>query len=311
MSCIKSRGPGFDYAGRMGYQLKRREPVDRGLARIKAALIDDAIAFCAGSDVARAERVHEARKSIKRLRALVRITGVARDGFEEPYYRDAARALAGLREADAAFDVLSALLNDIGVDASCRSALYAGLATALDRDVSEARAIDAFSHARDLLSAAREMNARRPPGRGFRLLKPGLHRTLARVHRRFQQYRRHPAVPISHRLRKAVKYHRYQIELIEPCWTGPLLAYRQALDGWGECLGEAHDLAAVSACLEAMPVAGFSAERARLTVAIADRQRRLHAETLLHGARICAESEDAFLRRIERYFKTWRQRSKK
>src|ERR671911_3201873 len=89
----------------MKYRFVAGETVTEGLRRIARGRIDHALDELRGeTDSSPSEAVHEARKDTKKLRALLRL--VRYDIGEKAYrresaaFRDAARELAGARDAD-------------------------------------------------------------------------------------------------------------------------------------------------------------------------------------------------------------------
>src|SRR5262249_37152996 len=95
---------------RMGYCFQAGEPIPDGLQRIVQEEIDRAIAELSGSGGE--ESIHEARKSIKRIRALLRLRrpalGDRYDG-ENRVFRDIGRALSPIRDAAALIGAVDAL----------------------------------------------------------------------------------------------------------------------------------------------------------------------------------------------------------
>ena len=96
-------------------RLKEGESLTEAIARVARGRIDHALDELRGkSDSTPVEAVHEARKDMKKLRALLRMTrGELGDAHLPPArtlcFRDAARELAGVREADVMLDTLRTL----------------------------------------------------------------------------------------------------------------------------------------------------------------------------------------------------------
>src|SRR5580700_8770899 len=103
----------------MAYRLKRDESVIRGLKRVVREEMESAVAqLSGGNEASRDEAIHEARKSIKKVRALLRLMSAE---FGEAYarenarLRDIARRLSQFRDAFAiieTFDDLAAKYQD-------------------------------------------------------------------------------------------------------------------------------------------------------------------------------------------------------
>ena len=96
------------------YRLKEDEPLPDGIARVARGRIDHAIDELRGkTDSTPVEAVHEARKDMKKLRALLRLARgeLGRQTYdrENACFRDAARELAGQRDADVMLETLDRL----------------------------------------------------------------------------------------------------------------------------------------------------------------------------------------------------------
>jgi hypothetical protein len=104
---------------RRSYRLQPDEPVAEGVLSIARVQIDLAVELLESADGGELdEAIHESRKALKRVRALVR---VARDGLgdqtyrrENQTFRDAGRALSSVRDARAMVDTLEDLTDRYG-----------------------------------------------------------------------------------------------------------------------------------------------------------------------------------------------------
>ena len=105
----------------MAYRLRRSETVADGVRRVIREEIESAAAGLRElSDPVKA--VHEARKSVKKVRALLRLVSPK---LREPYgpanlmLRDASRRISALRDADVMIETLDALIQrfpDVNLD---------------------------------------------------------------------------------------------------------------------------------------------------------------------------------------------------
>ena len=104
----------------MPYRLAQDEGVVQGLRRIASEEIDSAIAHLRKEDeAARDKGIHEARKSIKKLRGLVRILmpGLGEAGSRENLrLRNTGRALSNLRDAAALIETVETLSEQHSAD---------------------------------------------------------------------------------------------------------------------------------------------------------------------------------------------------
>src|SRR5919201_4778965 len=99
------------------YRFLEGEAMPDGLRRIARGRIDHAVDELRGeTDSSAEEAVHEARKDMKKLRAVLRL---ARDELGDEVYRrenecfrDAGRRLSGVRDADVMLETLRGLKGD-------------------------------------------------------------------------------------------------------------------------------------------------------------------------------------------------------
>jgi len=298
---------------RPSYALMPSTPVEQELRRIAreqlaAALahLDDAAEAC---DPARP--VHEARKTMKGLRALLRLVRCALDEAcferEDVTFRDVARLLASTRERTAervALEQLAARATAHGpVTASwarARERLAAGSGTG-DLDRPSVAALDAATVA--LGAALERVDGWFLDRDGWAALRGGLRRTYARGRRAFDAARRHPAASRLHEWRRWVKHHNYQVRLLRHGWTAALRVRRDALDELGELLGDDHDLALLAERLGrpgATPALAANELEAILNPLEA-RRTELQRAAFQLGARLYVERPRHLVRRLAAY----------
>jgi len=94
----------------MGYCLKLREPLSKGLQRIFREEIEAAVRLCQHPAKQRGVTVHEVRKHLKKLRAALRLTknevGKNRWASEDRCLREIGRLVSDLRDAHVRFQTL-------------------------------------------------------------------------------------------------------------------------------------------------------------------------------------------------------------
>src|SRR5919108_4686748 len=137
------------------YRLKEGEPFRDEIARVARGRIDHALDELRGkTDSTPVEAVHEARKDMKKLRALLRLARdeLGKDTFsrENACFRDAARELAGTRDSDVMLETLGSLELPSGLGWELRKLIQAQLANngTRDRDAAASRAVAILKEAR-------------------------------------------------------------------------------------------------------------------------------------------------------------------
>jgi CHAD domain-containing protein len=239
------------------YRLEPGEPIGPGIRRIARGQIERAVA---GLDPdARGElapRVHDARKSLKRLRALVRLVrdDLAKQVYrrENDAFREIGRAFSDVRDAT----VLVETLEDItaryepelpdGVFTRLREQLVA------ERDVADAAIAE---RGEDLSAAVAELELARarvaawplPEEAGADALKPALRRIRRRGRKAWKAVRDEPNDEHLHELRKRTKDVWYTAQIARPMAPKRMRKLASRAHDLSTDLGDDHDLATLSA----------------------------------------------------------------
>jgi len=317
----------------MRYELSPGRPPGADLRRVGAALITQAVEQVEEEALSPDEAVHEARKTMKKLRGLLRLVRPAAPALykaENRAFRDAARHLAVVRDADVAletFDKVLARAGDPSASSPWKSPLGAVRPEALERlrarlgdyrDEAHAGAGDARSRLDEL--RARMLDARERvadwqlpepdnPGDDFALLGHGLEKTYKRGRKAMERAYAEPGAARFHEWRKRTKYLGYHLRLLRPAWPKLLKVHRRAVKDLQRLLGDDHDLAVLDELLETLrmgeeptpqeteAVHALRAEMARQSAGLRQRAQGL-------GALVYAERPEALHRRIDTY---WRQ----
>jgi CHAD domain-containing protein len=290
------------------------EPYAEGLRRVILGQLDLAVellqAYPAGPED---HTVHETRKALKRLRALLVLLraelGPKRYAREKAALRDCGRRLAGARDAEVMLGTLDSLVRR---DHShfTRSAAVGTLRAQLlaERHTAAGHAIDdprVRGEAIVELQAVRARAARwELRERGFKLPAPGVEDIYARGRRRMRVARRRQSVEALHAWRKRVKDLRYTSETLDRGGKRyrPVRRVARRADRLGEILGEEHDLALLEARVRERSrlFAGERKTRKRLLALIASRRRKLRKRALREGERLYARPPRRFVRRVKR-----------
>ncbi len=283
------------------HQLRRiaRHQVERGL--------DDL------GDPDRHAAVHAVRKRGKKVRALLRLVRAAAPelyGQENAAFRDATRRIAADRDAAVGletYDALVARYSDgagtggsvLARTAPVRTALVERRDQVLGEDLE--RRIEAVRA--DLELGLERIETWELEAEGFDVVAGGLAKTYARARARMQDAYDQPSSPAFHEWRKRVKYHRYQVRLLQDLWPEVLKAQRSQLHDLSDLLGDDHDLAVLREDLLTEPERYGGEETVAQVCALLDRRRaelQAHARTL--GERCFAESPKRFVARMGAYW---------
>jgi CHAD domain-containing protein len=253
-----------------------------------------------------AAAVHEARKSVKKVRAVVDVleeTGTSVRRRDRRRLQAAAHALSALRDREAligAFDRLRRHFprrlseHTYGV---VRRVLVQGKARADD----EARHANVTGRVATRLKRIRRSIKRWSPGsidandlasaagRAYRKSRAGLKRAVST--RQSEE---------THRWRKRVKQLWYRLRLAQPLAPGysALVGDLKRLETW---LGEDHDLFVLRTTLEGAPqLRSIGGDVARLTAMTVEGQRQLRRKAFALGRRLHARKPKAFARALRK-----------
>ena len=310
----KSGQHGFTAEIEMAYRLIRGEGVPAGVRRIAREQLQAAVAHLRSRTGPRDEQIHEARKCMKRLRALVRLvrTELGKETYrrENACYRGVAAQLSALRDAAALVETFDALTAWLGKRlppdrfGAVRSRLAEGRELAHRSGGVTPFAVEA---AVEELEEADGRAAEWPLRDGWKGLEGGLRRIYAQGSAEFGEAARRPTDEGLHEWRKRVKYLWYHHQILRPIWPEQMATAIGQADALGDMLGNDHDLSVLSTTLSELSAAENPDTLAELDRAIAERRQGLQAESMRLARRIYAEKPGAFCRRLRSYWQAWEQ----
>src|SRR4051794_3134889 len=298
----------------MSYALEPQEPFGPGLRRIlieqaegAAGVLEDV----AGPDWD--EAVHEARKSVKQCRAVIRL---ARPSIGPLYgaanrdLRDIGRSLSDARDAGVLAGTVADLANAFPEHADDPS--FERVRRVLEernRLVTEhARADGVHEQAAKRLRRVAAQVARGPwDAGGWDFVEGGLRREYRRGRSVFAEARSEPAGENVHAWRKRAKDHWYHLRLLREAWTPVLKQTAKVAHGLSDLLGDEHDLVVLVETLRAGDRDLGDPARAELLFTLAGHRRAdLLGAAVPMGRRLYAEKPGRFADRMRRYWKAAR-----
>ena len=312
----------------MAYRFRRKESVQAGLRRIvreqiatAADYLDppnaegpeaEAAAPPAGHDPH--EAVHEARKCFKKIRAALRLVRPSLKAVyseENAWFRDVARRLSRLRDAEALLETIDALREAFAGEMG--DALWPPIQEALTarrrRIAKEEVDLDerVAAVAAELREARGRVAALSLSDKEFDALAGGLRKTYARGRDAMVTAAEDPAAENFHEWRKRAKYHRYHMDMMQNVWPKELDARRKSMHDLTDYLGDNHDLDVLRQTLLAEPdLAPVERDRQTLLGLIGRRQEDLQAGAHALGRRLYAEKPKAFVGRLASYWDAWK-----
>jgi CHAD domain-containing protein len=261
----------------------------------------------------RDKAIHEARKSFKRLRAVVRLMheelGPELYRRENVAFRDAGRPLSDARDAKVLVDAFDALLAHFAAEVVAdpfvplreilvhRRIQAGGVLNEQTIQTVVAQIQDARQRVMDWPLAHD----------GWDGLAPGLRRLYADGRDAFEVAYKHPAFETFHEWRKRVKDLWYAMELLSPVWPELMQPLGEQVHLLSDYLGDDHDLAVLRQTLQDDP--GAQAHRIAvdaLTVLVEARRLELQQSAKVLGDRLFTDKPKPFVRRLRAYWRAWR-----
>jgi len=234
--------------------------------------------------------IHDARRTLKRLRALLRLASA--DPAATHLLRDAARPLGTVRDAA----VMLRTFDSIADDDPSAPRVRALLARARKRAEQKS---DGRTDAATLVLAFAASIESWKLGNGWEAIEPGIRRTYRGGRRALRRAREHNDAESMHTLRKRAKDLQYQLALLRNVWPPVIRGYGDAVRELGQLLGDDHDLAVLDDELSRR-----TADPQRWHDRIEARRRELHAQIFPLAARIYLEPTRSFTERLGAWWKS-------
>lgn len=270
-----------------------REQLDRAIDELSTRVNDDPV-----------EAIHEARKSLKKARSLLRLGRGALDPDERrrdnAALRNAGRELSAARDAEVMLEATDEL-----AERFAGRVPHATFETIRRHLAAERGEFDPglTGQVAEELKAVRSRIDEWPSRKtGWKALEPGLERSYARGRVAFDKARSKPTVGNLHEWRKRTKDLWYHLRLLKPFAPGIVGGAAKEADKLSKLLGDDHDLAVLHAALE-RGAGDLKVDVDAVLALIDHRREQLQAEAFVLGERLYAERPKAFVARMRRYWK--------
>ena len=299
----------------MAFELKKKESLRKGFKRLGRRQIDKALHSLGHCD--RLEAVHEVRKEIKRLRALLRLlrSALAGAGRCTDLLRCAAGQLAAARDAHVRLSAVADLRNQFKQELSSRP--FAHIEGVLEADCrrEQARASSnrgARNVSRLLKRLGRDWASMHLKKSGWAAIAPGIKHSYRNGRRAYREARAGERPEQFHEWRKRVKDLWHQVGLLCRIWPEQMGAVKTELKSLSKWLGDDHDLSMLTEPSLFKRLRHAAEDEAQVLKAVAQRrQSELRLRSLALGARFYEEKPSIFCNRLARYWKKWRHEPKR
>ena len=319
----------------MAFKFDTKETFQTAILRIARERIDRVIESLSEKPRPGAESIHEARKNLKFLRAVLRLesgsinTQVRRS--ENIFFRDAGRLLSPIRDPQALLEVLDYFTERHTGQSEGSTPKQESIHTFIKKIQAkiERHLVDGLPPraVRKLLSDLRNVRRRAnlwfggvplESGNEWEIfVGTGLRRTYRKAKNLIWQFEvvGHETGDDNawHELRKCAKALGYQLRLLKPIWPGMMTALVDELDQLTDRLGDANDLAILRGKILNEPYdpseTQGAAETRRIFLQMLDRRKqKLQLEAFKLARLIYAEKPSQFERRLAGYWQVRRAR---
>lgn len=299
----------------MAFRFKRKENLKSGFKRLLRLMVQQ-LAEHVTAPTDPEEHIHQARVTIKRIRALLRLTqaGLPRKTFVEAnqYFRDLGRELSGAREADVLQQTWTALKNGTGLAERevepivyrffCR--LVASQPSCLEPSVLHERPW------LDLLPWQEEIEQTfKAHHDDWAILRDGIKKTYRLGQQAMDRAVTSQLEADYHEWRKRVKDRAYQLEYLSSLWPSIMATLVQELKRLGDLLGQHHDWAVLKRHL-----AQLAQQEPQVALHwptwksfIDAEQKQLAVEIYRLGSCLYADHPGNVSKRMRKYWQTWKK----
>jgi CHAD domain-containing protein len=276
----------------MSYRIDPRLPLTSEVLRIAKEEINGALGHLEAARDEPDKALHECRKRLKSLRALIRLVRSGDKDFvraENARYREVSARLAGPRESAALIETVDRLAEAFPDETAgsaldpVRDRLVARRGGVLHDNL--AAATDAAVAAcRTGLKQIGNLNLPDQPEDAADVLADGVRRTMHRARKALRHAKTRGEPEDFHTLRKALKAHSKHLSLLKKLWPSPVKAERKDVDTLAEKLGDLHDIFVLRALLKDKEKPLGGPQETRLLARLSKRSERQLRKTCLADA---------------------------
>jgi len=296
----------------VAFRLKKGAPVATEVRRIVLRQLEVAISeLHTVGDPQSDEAVHDARRRVKKIRAIIRLV---RPVLDKAYrsvdddLRTVAHMLAPVADGRGIIETLDELARRYGkalpprtIEAARKGVIRHGARA--DREAAERGVLEVA--AGTLRSERKRIKHWHMSAQGFRAIGPGLEESYRRARRMMIVAWSRPKPSHFHTWRRYVKDHWFHVRLLEGRCGYHLVGYERRIEALDGVLGEYHNVILLRDVL-VTDVGLPREETARCLRVVARYQRLLRRHAELLGVRIYTERPRRFVRRIRRL---WQQQT--
>lgn len=299
----------------MVYEIREQQPIPDEILRIWTEEVEFSI-----QQLEKQRQIelgiHQARKSMKRIRALLRMVRdpLGRKKFAKANlaYRDAGRIVSGVRDLTAMQEVLEKLrirynrkVLHAGIDAT-----ISGLDDWINTAKNEMRyQEDIRVEAIGILNAS--LQKRKAWKRGqdqFDWIESSIQTTYLRGWEAFRVAKKKPKALLLHEWRKEVKYLWHQLQLLRGSWPEMMDPWSEELHRLATLLGDEHDLVVLRDHIrQERLIPGRVRGKTDLLISIKEYRKELRQAYFPLGEKLYHQKPKNFTKSLGVYWEIWRE----
>jgi CHAD domain-containing protein len=295
----------------MSFSVRVDESVEEAVKRIVGVEMEESIREIDNPKMKRIDAIHEGRKHCKKVRGVLRLVRPQLEEiyqFENAWFRDTAKGLAALRDAEAIVETYDSLINKFTNQIDRRAFVSVRRGLILRRK-------NILEGSGDLQQKLKRFRARMTKAArrvaDWKLsseeIEPGLVATYWQARKTMAAAYADRTAENFHEWRKHAKYHNYHIRLLSDLWKPVMHALLEETDELSDLLGDDHNLDVLHKTLLRSPKKYGKKRDIQVLLGLIDRRSaelRVEAKTI--GERVFAEKPGAFGRRFRGYWDAWK-----
>jgi CHAD domain-containing protein len=296
-----------------GFRISERESVKETINRILYEQIDSILENCENKQDDFHKSIHDIRKSIKRIRAVLRLVreeiGYSSYYRENVFYRDINRSTSELRTLNVLILSLESLQVDLADKLEPERIAPLIVKIREQRDKKLEGMLSSERVLKDLSKQFENGRSRIPTlpihSNNFKALAGGIERMYRQGKRYLKEAKKKTDTHHLHDMRKRMKYLWYQMDILNPLYPGLLKAYSSSLDSIGDKLGVYHDLAVLSDFLRESKTGLAEIVMDTLIEACEFKKSAMLPDIFSQASAVYTEDPEAFIQRLDGYWKIY------
>lgn len=298
----------------MGYELSKNESIAENIRRMWSQELSVAIETLENSGNEPDKAIHDVRKSIKKIRAVLRLVkhdmGKEMFGKENIRYRNIGHLLSHVRDATVMIKTLYKLRE------TNRRVIPRVAYTNAQKKLS-ARQVEISKHFFEdnqsiaaVLTALREAQQQQPQvsvsKESFSVFAVNIHQIYKRGKKAYAHASKQPSIDSFHELRKEVKVLWYHTRILKPAWPSIMESYATELGVLSELLGNDHDMGVLYEEIKSGRLSfGRKATASTILKLIESYRENLQQQLYPMARRVFAERAKDYTSRLKVYWTIW------